>query len=59
VAQSLAGNIPIANLITRSTVYEPFGFGDGDSNAIGYLFYEMWQARDHLTALFHDPVVNV
>ena len=52
-ASSLAGNTPIADLITSINSYAVFGQADGDSNAIATYFANV-VGRDRLTALFHD-----
>ncbi|KXI30051.1 hypothetical protein [Paraglaciecola hydrolytica] len=52
-ANSRAGDVPIADLITSIHSYEPFGKADGNSNAIATYFANI-AGRDGLTALFHD-----
>jgi hypothetical protein len=52
-AESLAGDAPLADLITSINSYAPFGRGDGDSNAIATYLVNL-SGRDRLTALFHD-----
>jgi hypothetical protein len=52
-AESKAGDAPLADLITSINSYEPFGRGDGDSNAIATYLANV-SGRDRLTALFHD-----
>ncbi|MBN7819971.1 hypothetical protein [Bowmanella yangjiangensis] len=52
-ANSLAGDVPIADLITSIHTYFPFGMADGNSNAIASYFINV-SGRDYLTSLFHD-----
>lgn len=52
-ANSLAGEVPIADLITSIHTYFPFGMADGNSNAIASYFINV-SGRDYLTGLFHD-----
>lgn len=52
-ADSLAGNTPIADLITSIHSYAPFGLADGDSNAIASYFANV-AGRDRISALLHD-----
>ncbi|MCF2946796.1 hypothetical protein L0668_01655 [Paraglaciecola aquimarina] len=52
-ALSLAGDIPLADLITSINSYEAFGKADGNSNAIATYFLNM-VGRDEASALFHD-----
>lgn len=52
-ANSYAGDVHLADLITSINSYESFGKADGDSNAIATYFLNVI-GRDEATALFHD-----
>ncbi|WP_339726188.1 hypothetical protein [uncultured Paraglaciecola sp.] len=52
-ANSRAGEVHLADLITSVHSYEPFGKANGDSNAIATYFLNL-VGRDNMTALFHD-----
>ncbi|MEP1445835.1 MAG: hypothetical protein ABJK37_06950 [Paraglaciecola sp.] len=52
-ANSLAGDVHLADLITSIHSYESFGKADGDSNAIATYFLNVI-GRDEATALFHE-----
>lgn len=52
-ANSFAGEVPIADLITSIHSYQAFGKADGNSNAIASYFVNV-AGRDYLTALLHD-----
>ncbi|WP_299080318.1 hypothetical protein [uncultured Paraglaciecola sp.] len=52
-ATSLAGDTPLADLITSIHSYQPFGAADGNSNAIATYFLNT-VGRDKATALFHN-----
>lgn len=52
-AASLAGDHPLADLITSINSYEPFGVASANSNAIATYFLNL-VGRDKATALFHQ-----
>ncbi len=57
-ADTLVGDVKLADLITSIHSYEPSGGADGNSNAIAYYFANV-AGRDYLTALFHEAWLNI